>query len=84
MVIGQGTISNTDHIGTAEIDGAVFVAKTRDSARNLLPDPNLGGGSVIFDAGMQGNGIRYSSCWIQKALPTGSFKVLSFRERTPQ
>jgi len=25
-------------------------------------------------------GMRYSSCWIQKATPSGSYKILSFHE----
>ena len=74
LVIGQGSINNTDNNGSREIDGAVFVAKTN------LPDPDLGGASVIFDDNMEGTGIRYSSCWIQKAQPIDSYKVLSFHE----
>jgi len=56
----------------------MFVAKTRDPSENLLPD--LGGALVSFDPAMQGNGIHYSSCWIQKAQPTGGYKILSFHE----
>jgi len=74
MVVGNGTIINTDNTGTREIDGAVVVAKTN------VPDPKLGGASVIFLDGMGGNGIRYSSCWIQQARPFGGYKILSFHE----
>ncbi len=42
--------------------------------------PRLGGASVTFLDAMQGKGIRYSSCWIQKAQPTGGYKILSFHE----
>ncbi len=79
LVIGQGTVAGS-HMQYKQINGAMLVAKTRDSSGNLLPDPNLGGASVVFDDNMQGNGIRYSSCWIQKAQPTSSYKILSFHE----
>jgi len=74
LVIGDGKIINTDNTGSREIDGAVFVAKTN------LPGPDLGAASVVFDNNMQGIGIRYSNCWIQKAQPIGNYKVLSFHE----
>ncbi len=80
LVIGQGAVNNVEHGQYMQINGAMFVAKTRDSSGNLLPDPKLGGASVAFDAPMQGDGIRYSSCWIQKAQPTSSYKILSFHE----
>ncbi len=80
LVIGNGKINNIDNIGNREIDGAVFVAKTNDPSGVALPDPNLGGASVLFHDDMQGNGIRYSSCWIQKAQPTSSYRILSFHE----
>ena len=79
LVIGQGKIAGS-HQQYKQINGAVLVAKTRDSSGNLLTDPNLGGATVQFDDNMQGNGIRYSSCWIQKSQPSGSYKVLSFHE----
>jgi len=80
LVIGQGKINNTDNNGSREIDGAVFVAKTNDTSGVALPDPNLEEASVIFDDIMEGTGIRYSSCWIQKAQPIDSYRVLSFHE----
>jgi hypothetical protein len=81
MVVGQGQVDGS-HSQNKQINGAMFVAKTRDSSGNLLPDPNLGGASVQFSDSMQGYGIRYSNCWIQKAQPTGSYKILSFHEIT--
>ena len=78
LVIGQGIVNNAQNGQFKQINGAMFVAKTRDAAGNLLP--NLGGASVIYNANMQGNGARYNSCWIQKAQPTGSYKILSFHE----
>jgi hypothetical protein len=80
LVIGQGKINNTDDNGNREIDGAVFVAKTNSAPGVALPDPDLGAASVLFDGDMEGNGIRYSSCWIQKAQPMGGYKILSFHE----
>jgi hypothetical protein len=74
LVVGNGVINNTDDNGSRELDGAVFVANTN------VPDPNLGAASVVFDGAMEGTGIRYSSCWIQKAQPYGSYKILSFHE----
>ncbi len=78
LVIGQGVVTNAQNGQFKQINGAMFVAQTRDASGNLLP--NLGGASVTFNQNMQGNGIRYSSCWIQKAQPTSSYQILSFHE----
>lgn len=83
LVIGQGVVNNIDLGQYQQINGAVLVAKTRNTSGVLLPDPpvgGLGGASVVFTDSMQGNGIRYSSCWIQRARPTGSYQILSFHE----
>jgi hypothetical protein len=77
LVIGKGTVTGS-LAGNGEIDGAVLVANTRDSSGNLLP--GFGKASVIFDPNMGGAGIRYSSCWVQRAQPTSNFKILSFHE----
>jgi len=77
LVIGQGNVAGS-HLQFKQINGGVFVAKTRDAAGNLLA--NLGGASVVFADSMQGNGIRYSSCWINKSVPAGGYKILSFHE----
>lgn len=79
LVIGRGIVGG-NHLDFKQINGAMLVAQTRDALGNLLPDPNLGGASVLFQDSMQGNGIRYSSCWIQKAQPIAGFKILSFHE----
>jgi hypothetical protein len=79
MVIGQGQVDGS-HSQNKQINGAMFVAKTRDSAGNLLPGSNLGGASVVYADSMQGYGVRYSNCWIQKSQPTGGYKILSFHE----
>ena len=78
LVIGQGAVGNIDHGTYHQINGAVFVAKTRNSGTLLTG--RIGGASVSFDPPMQGNGIRYSSCWVQKAQPKGKYKILSFHE----
>ena len=83
LVIGQGVVNNVYNGATSgtsyTLSGAVFVAKTRDSSGNLWPG-RIGGASVSFQSGMGGNGVRYSSCWVQKAQPVGTYKVLSFHE----
>ncbi len=78
LVIGQGIV-NGSHQQYKQINGAMFVAKTRDASGNLLTG-RIGGASVAFLDSMQGNGIRYSYCWVQKAQPVGTYKVLSFHE----
>jgi hypothetical protein len=82
LVIGQGTvISNHLTNDNGEIDGAILVAKTRDSSGNLLP--NLGPASFTSASDGGGLGIYYSSCWIravagpQKPL---TYKVLSYHQ----
>jgi hypothetical protein len=78
-VIGQGIV-NGNHQQYKQINGAMLVAKTRDANNNVLAGSNLGGASVIFQNTMQGNGVRYNNCWIQKSLPTSDYKILSFHE----
>jgi len=84
LVIGQGkALSN--HLGTdnGQIDGAILVAKTRDSSGNLLP--NLGAASFTStnDPNGAGLGIYYSTCWINAVAgpqrPT-KYQVLSYHE----
>jgi hypothetical protein len=79
FVVGQGIV-NGNHLQYKQINGAMFVAKTRDGSNHVLAGSNLGGASVSFTDTMQGYGIRYSNCWIQKATPTGNYKILSFHE----
>jgi hypothetical protein len=80
LIIGKGAVVNSQNGQYKQINGAMLVAKTRDNSGILLPGPNLGGASMVFNDNMQGFGVRYSSCWIQKAQPVGSYKVLSFHE----
>src|SRR5260370_5821467 len=79
LVIAKWTVTGSKG-GTGEFDGAFFVAKTRDSSGNLLPDPDLGTASLLFGSNMGSVGLRYSSCWVNAAQPTSSFKILSFHE----
>jgi Tfp pilus assembly protein PilX len=79
LVIGKGTFT-ASHAGIGKIEGAMLVAKSRDSAGLPLPDPNLGPSSVTFAPTTGGTGIYYNSCWINAALRPTTMKVLSFRE----
>jgi Tfp pilus assembly protein PilX len=80
LVIGQGKINNSQNGQNMQINGAVLVAKTRDGNNNVLAGSNIGGAKVQFLDAMGGEGMRYSNCWIQKAQPTASYKILSFHE----
>jgi len=80
LVIGQGKVGNLQNGQFKEINGAMLVAQTRDLNNQVLTGSNLGGASVQYDDGMQGEGIRYSACWIQKAQPKGKYQILSFHE----
>jgi hypothetical protein len=82
LVIGQGTVvSNNLGTTSGEIDGAILVAKTRDSSGNLLPA--LGSASFKSDPNGGGLGIYYSSCWLntvagpQKPM---KYQVLSYHQ----
>jgi hypothetical protein len=82
LAIGKGLVVGS-HAGTGRIQGAMFVAQTRDPATgNLLADPNLGPASVDFSAlnPSANMGIYYDSCWISTALRPPTYQVLSFRE----
>ena len=75
LVIGQGQVMA--NAGSGLMNGAVFLAQTR-----TVPDapllPQLGAASWTQVAA--GQGINYSSCWINFVQTPYSFKVLSFRE----
>jgi len=73
LVIGQGTVTGSKS-GSGEIDGAVLVANTQGGGGNFGP------ASMVFSNNMGGLGIRYSSCWIQRAQPVANYKILSFHE----
>ena len=78
LVIGQGSFVST-RSGSGGIDGAVFIAKTRDAANNPLL--NLGPTSFSQTGGSSsGRGIYYNSCWVKSAVGPITYKVVSFRE----
>jgi hypothetical protein len=88
LVIGKGWIhSSQGAYTTTQIQGAVFLARTLDASGNPLPPSS----APIFTAASSGfdfhstpstltNGIYYSSCWIQAAMPSIGYQVLSFHE----
>ena len=81
LVIGQGKIVNLQNGQYKQINGAVLVAKTLHDDGTPIPDSaGLGTAKVEFLPIMQGNGIRYSSCWIKAATPAGNYRTLSFHE----
>ena len=79
LVIGQGNFVSTRH-GTGGIDGAVFLAQTRDASGNLLA--SLGPASFSQTGGgpSLGRGINYNSCLVNSALGPIFYKVLAFKE----
>jgi len=82
LVIGQGNFVSTRG-GNGEIDGAVFIAKTRDAAGSLLNSLGASSFSQTGPGGVNSNvgqGIRYSSCLVRSAMGPITYKVVSFRE----
>ncbi|MEI4913986.1 hypothetical protein Q8G39_28460, partial [Klebsiella pneumoniae] len=59
LVIGKGVFNSTRN-GLGVINGAVLVAKTRDSAGNLLSSL---GASSFTGSGSGGAGIQYNTAW---------------------
>ena len=79
LVIGKGRFVSTKN-GTGQIDGAVLVAETRDSANNLLQTLGQTYFSQTGSGANQGLGIRYNSCMVNAALGPITYKLVSFRE----
>jgi len=79
LIIGQGNFVSTRG-GTGEIDGAVFIAKTRDATGNLLASLGTSSFSQTGSGSNQGLGIRYNSCLARSAVGPITYKVVSFRE----
>jgi Tfp pilus assembly protein PilX len=69
LVIGRGMLYSHQS-GSGQLNGAVFLAST---------DP-LVAPYFEFTSSSGSNGIYYSSCWIQAAMPTAGYKILSFHE----
>jgi hypothetical protein len=82
LVIGKGWMYSSLGNSTAtQIQGAVFLAKTVDASNNPLPPSSpLGSPFFNFTSSTASNGIYYSSCWIQAAMPSLGYKILSFHE----
>ena len=79
LVIGQGNFVSTKG-GNGEIDGAMFIAKTRDASGNLLSSLGASSFSQTGNGSNLGNGIRYNSCYVNSAKGPITYKVVSFRE----
>lgn len=84
LVVGQGVINASGLGDNGEFDGAMFVAKTRDSSGTVLgtlgsPQVNWNNGSTGAGASI-GYGVFYDSCWINYAWTALPYQVLSFRE----
>jgi hypothetical protein len=79
LVIGQGNFVSTKS-GTGQIDGAVFIAKTRDAAGSLLGSLGASSFSQTGSGNNLGAGINYNSCLVRSAVGPITYKVVSFRE----
>jgi hypothetical protein len=79
LVIGQGNFVSTRG-GNGGIDGAVFVAQTRDAAGNLLVNLGPSSFSQTGPGNNAGRGINYNSCLVRSAFGPITYKVISFRE----
>ena len=79
LLIGQGSFVSTKG-GAGQIDGAMFIAKTRDASNNLLA--TLGAASFSQTGGGPnlGTGINFNSCIAQAAEGPLTYKILSFKE----
>lgn len=82
LVIGTGWMYSYQGNSTpTQIQGAVLLAKTVDASNNPLPPSSpLGSPFFNFTSSSNSNGIYYSSCWIQAAMPSLGYKILSFHE----
>jgi hypothetical protein len=92
LVVGQGWMySHQAAYTNTQIQGAVFLARTLDASGNPLPQSSAPIFTPVSSASPSGfdfhntpgsltNGIYYSSCWIQAAMPASGYKILSFHE----
>jgi hypothetical protein len=79
LVIGQGNFVSTRG-GSGGIDGAVFIAKTRDSSGNLLASLGASSFSQTGPGSNVGRGINYNSCLARAAEGPITYKVIAFKE----
>jgi hypothetical protein len=75
LVIGRGIFTSTKQ-GAGAINGAVFVAQTRDPTGKLLSTM----GQSTFTQTGGGHGIQYSSASVNATKNLMPYQVLSFRE----
>jgi len=88
LVIGKGWFHSSQGSFTGgHIEGELFIAKTKDSLGNPLPIGSPLGpsqfdftGTALTPSGSNYYGVFYSNCWIQAAMPSLSYRILSFRE----
>ena len=92
LVIGKGWMySHQGAYTTTQIQGAVFLARTLDASGNPLPQSSPPTFTPVSSASPSGfdfhntpnsltNRIYYSNCWIQTAMPSAGYQVLSFHE----
>jgi hypothetical protein len=80
LVVGAGNVTFTGGSGgSGEYDGGILVAQTLSTTPPYGALSNMG--TATFNAlNAGGNGIFYNSCWINTALQSPTFQVLSFRE----
>ena len=76
LVVGQGQVIVTSNPSSGQINGAIFVAQTRDGSGNLLS--SLGPPSFNNTNGRET--IYYNCSWISAAQAPMTYKVLSFHE----
>jgi hypothetical protein len=79
LLIGQGSFVSTK-AGLGEINGAVFIAKTRDASNNELPTLGAASYSQTGFGGSLGSGINLNSCVAQSAEGPIDYKIISFKE----
>jgi len=77
FAIGQGHIVGNGG-GNGSYTGAIFLAKTKDSAGHALAAL----GEPIFDwnGGGGGNGLTYNGTWFTQLAGLYGFKVVAFHE----
>jgi len=92
LVIGKGWMySSQGAYTTTQIQGAVLLARTLDVSGNPLSQSSSPIFTPVSSASPSGfdfystpnnltNGVYYSSCWIQAAMPNLPYKILSFHE----
>jgi len=76
LVVGQGTMDFSGG-GNGQIQGGLFLAKTRDTSNNILS--TLGSPSIDWNGG-GGNGVFYNSFHVNNMFRNMAFIKLAFKE----